>query len=169
MHPPREVKLSELGEDDKSRQKFKYNNTENESKDSVTMRQSLVELQLPPDIYERAQQIASESNRSIESVLLDSLAFLFGTSDSHISIDDLKNYSDQELWVVINHRLTLTQDTRLRQLVEHGKQAQLSIAEQTEMEHLLDLVDHQMLLRSEALLLLKQRGHNIDQTLKLGA
>jgi len=30
------------------------------------------------------------------------------------------------------------------------------------MERLIDLVDHQMLLRSEALLLLKQRGHDIE-------
>jgi len=133
------------------------------------MNQSLVELQIPPDIYKRAQQIAKDSNKSVESVLLDGLNLLFGASDTHISIDELKNYSDQELWIVVNHRLTLIQDTRLRQLVELGKQGQLSTAEQTEMEQLLDLVDHQMLLRSEALLLLKQRGHHIEQTLKLGA
>jgi len=138
-------------------------------KDGVGMSQSIVELQIPLDIYERAQQIATENNRSIESVLLDGLTLLFGTSDDNISIDELKNYSDQELWVIVNHRLTLTQDTRLRQLVELGKQGELSTAEKTEMEHLIDLVDHQMLLRSEALLLLKQRGHNIKHTLKLGA
>jgi hypothetical protein len=37
------------------------------------------------------------------------------------------------------------------------------------MERLIDLVDHQMLLRSEALLLLKHRGHNVEKQLKLGA
>jgi hypothetical protein len=45
----------------------------------------------------------------------------------------------------------------------------LNVNEQTELEQLVSLVDHYMLLRSEALLLLKQHGQNIDTYLKLGA
>jgi hypothetical protein len=37
------------------------------------------------------------------------------------------------------------------------------------MNELLELVDRQMLLRSEALMLLKQRGQNIDMYTELGA
>ena len=134
------------------------------------MSQSLMELQIPLEIYERARQIATDSNRSIESVLLDGLTLLFESLPDHsLSPDELKNYSDEELWVVVHQRLILPQDTRLRQLVELGKQGQLSTGEKAEMERLMDLVDHQMLLRSEALLLLKQRGHDIEQKLRLGA
>ena len=134
------------------------------------MSQSSVELQIPLDIYERARQIATDSNRSVESVLVDGLSLLFGTSsDSSLPLEKLKNYSDEELWAVVNQRLVLPQDTRLRQLIELGKQGQLSIDEKSEMERLIDVVDHQMLLRSEALLLLKQRGHDIEQFLKRSA
>jgi len=71
------------------------------------------------------------------------------------------------LWAVVNQRLTTEQDIRLRQLIALGKQGQLSVDEQAEMERLVDLVDHQMLLRSEALLLLQQRRHDIRQMLDL--
>ncbi|MCI0714163.1 MAG: hypothetical protein L0154_28665 [Chloroflexi bacterium] len=134
------------------------------------MSASTIELQLPPEIYERAKQIATESNRSVESVLLDGLALLFGElPDTSLSPDQLQTFSDEQLWAVVYQRLAWLQDTRLRELIELGKQGQLDPDEKAEMERLIDLVDHQMLLRSEALLLLKQRGHDIETKLKLGA
>ncbi|MFW5709597.1 MAG: hypothetical protein ACOCX5_05190 [Chloroflexota bacterium] len=134
------------------------------------MSQSTVELQIPAEIYERARQIASDSNRSLESVLLDGLALLFGDlPDTSLSPDALSDYTDEQLWAVVHQRLAWPQDARLRELIALGKQGQLTTDEQAEMERLVDLVDHQMLLRSEALLLLKQRGHDVETKLKLGA
>jgi hypothetical protein len=77
-------------------------------------------------------------------------------------VKDIQQYTDDELWAVVDQRLTQKQDTRLRRLIALGKQGQLSVDEQAEMERLVHLVDHHMLLRSEALLLLQQRGHDID-------
>jgi len=82
-------------------------------------------------------------------------------------VKDIQQYTDDELWAVVDQRLTQKQDTRLRRLIALGKQGQLSVDEQAEMEQLVDMVDHQMLLRSEALLLLQQRGHDIDTFLNL--
>jgi len=76
-------------------------------------------------------------------------------------VKDLQQYTDDGLWAVVDQRLTQEQDTRLRQLIPLGKQGQLAVDEQAEMERLVDLVDHQMLLRSETLLLLQQRGHDV--------
>jgi len=127
------------------------------------MGQSTVELQIPAEIYERARQIASDSNRSLESVLLDGLALLFGDlPDTSLSPDALKDYTDEQLWAIVHQRLAWPQDARLRELIALGKQGQITEDEKAEMERLIDLVDHQMLLRSEALLLLKQRGHDIE-------
>jgi hypothetical protein len=131
---------------------------------------STVELQIPPEVYERARQIAQASNRSVESVLSDVLTLLFGKfPDTGSSPDELKNYTDEELWAIVHQRLAWPQDTRLRELIALGKRGQITDDEKVEMERLIDLVDHQMLLRSEALLLLKQRGHNVEKQLKLGA
>jgi hypothetical protein len=131
---------------------------------------SSIELQIPAEIIERARQIARDSNRSVESVLLEGLSLLFGgPTDTHISLDDLKGYSDEQLWAVVHNRLAWPQDARLRELMALGKQGQITVGEAEELERLIGLVDHQMLLRSEALLLLKRRGHNVEQRLKLGA
>ena len=131
---------------------------------------SSIELQIPAEIIERARQIARDSNRSVESVLLEGLSLLFGgPTDTHISLDDLKGYSDEQLWAVVHNRLAWPQDARLRELMALGKQGQITAEEAEELERLIGLVDHQMLLRSEALLLLKRRGHNVEQRLKLGA
>jgi hypothetical protein len=81
-------------------------------------------------------------------------------------VDELQNYTDEQLWTVIDQRLTQNQDTRLRELIALGKQGQITSDEKAEMERLIDLVDHQMLLRSEALLLLKQRGYDVDLYLR---
>ena len=128
------------------------------------------EIDLPSDVYERAQQIAQASDRSVESVILDGLRLLFGKlPETNLSPDELTAYRDDQLWAIVHHRLAWPQETRLQQLIEQGKQATLSESEQSEMERLLDLVDHQMLLRSKALLLLKQRGYDVESEIKLGA
>lgn len=128
------------------------------------MHQPKIELHIPLEIYKRASQIAHDSNRSIESVLLDGLALLFGAlPDSGISPDELSAYTDEQLWAIVHQRLAWPQDTRLRELIALGKQGQLTEDEKVEMERLIDLVDYQMVLRSEALLLLKQRGHDVEK------
>jgi hypothetical protein len=83
-------------------------------------------------------------------------------------VDTLKEYSDAQLWAVVDQRLTSSEDTRLRELIALGKAGQLRPDEKAELQRLLDLVDHQMLLRSEALLLLKRRGHDVEAKLRLG-
>jgi hypothetical protein len=134
------------------------------------MSQPTVELHIPLEVYERARQIASESNRSVESVLLDGLTLLFGAlPDTGISPDALQSYTDEELWAVVYQRLAWPQGARLRELTALGQHGQITPEEKAEMERLINLVDHQMLLRSEALLLLKRRGHNVEKRLKLGA
>jgi hypothetical protein len=103
-------------------------------------------------------------------VVVDGLTLLFGIlSDTGISSDELKTYTDEPLWAVVHHRLAWPQDTRLCELVALGKKGQITSNEKSEMERLIDLMDHQMLLRSEALLLLKQRGHDVERQLKLGS
>lgn len=128
------------------------------------MSQPTLELQIPPEIYARARQIARASNRSVESVLLDGLALLFGTlPGAGVSPDELAGYTDDQLWAIAHQRLAWPQDAHLRELIALGKQQSLTEDEQAEMERLIALVDHQMLLRSEALLLLKQRGHDVEK------
>lgn len=134
------------------------------------MSEDAYRLAIPEHLLKRAQQIAYENKRSVDTVLIDSLNLFFGNfSDKELSPDALKDYSDEQLWAIVHRRLAWTQDSRLRELAALGDEGEMSAEQLDEMEGLIELVDHQMLLRSEALLLLKKRGCDIQKYLRLGA
>ncbi len=125
------------------------------------MGEKSVTLQLPDELYESVQAAAEASERPLEEVLLESIGVLFRrpSADLERMLAELADYSDSQLWAVVYRRLPWTQSLRLRELNAKGE---LTDAEQSELEQLIDLVDRYMLLRSEALLLLKQRGQDVD-------
>lgn len=135
------------------------------------MERQWVSVQIPQHVYERMQQIAQESQRPLETVLLDSLTILYDDQFDLASLapDDLSDFSDDQLWALVWRPLTLSVDLRLRELTEIGKRGLLSESESAEIDQLIEAVDHYVLLRSEALLLLKQRGHDVERRLKQGA
>ena len=83
-------------------------------------------------------------------------------------MNELSQYSDTQLWGVVNQRLSRSYSLRLQELSKHNKQGILSSSEQTELNSIIDMVDRYMLVRSEALLLLQQRGHDVRSYFKLG-
>lgn len=124
------------------------------------MPRSKVELKIPSDIEELARRISEQENCSLESILEDALAMLFSkSSDAGQFLDRLAYFSDEQLWNLVHLRLTFAQDRRIRNLMERGSENALSHAEETELESLLRLVDRQTVLRSHALVQLRERGH----------
>jgi hypothetical protein len=81
------------------------------------------------------------------------------------TMDDLESLPDDELWAIVRRPFSSTQDERLRELTARGKNGTLSDDEQIEIEQLVDAVDRYVLLRSQALLLLEGRGHNVEAKL----
>ena len=132
-----------------------------------------ITLEIPDDLYRWVQQAAEASERSLEDVLLESIDVLFRQPSETVSIDrqvnDLRGYSDAQLWAVVYRQLPWTQSLRLRELSGLNQQGELKATDQRELDHLINQVDRYMLLRSEALLLLQQRGHEINNYLKMGA
>ncbi|MDE2635586.1 MAG: hypothetical protein OXI30_04410, partial [Chloroflexota bacterium] len=80
-----------------------------------------------------------------------------------------KENRGEQLWALIYQRLTQSQDSRMRDLLYRGSEGTLTKQEKAELKYHVDLVDRQMLLRSRALVLLKERGHDIDSYLGVGA
>lgn len=74
-------------------------------------------------------------------------------------LSELEQYFDEQLWDIAYRRLPKSLAVRLHELSE---QDALNREEQIEVQNLLELNDQYMLLRSEALRLLKQRGYNVD-------
>lgn len=130
------------------------------------MKRSIVELEIAPEIEDHVRVIAEGENCSIESILQEGLALLFG-GDSIVEyqLDRLNDCTDEQLWALIHQRLTRAQDKRMRALLVRGNEGALTEQEHAELKNLVDLVDRQMLLRSRALALLQERGHDIHQYL----
>jgi hypothetical protein len=132
-----------------------------------------ITLDLPEDLYERVRQVAEQSQRPIERVLVESIRLLFvlppASTDVATTLAAMPGYSDAQLWAVVYQRLAWPQSQRLHELSAKNKLEKLTEDEQSELEHLLTLNDCAMLLRSEALLLLKNRGHDIAAYLARGA
>lgn len=130
------------------------------------MKRSTVELEIAPEIADHVRVIAEGENCSIESILQEGLALLFG-GDSIVAyqLDRLNDCTDEQLWALIHQRLTRTQDNRMRELLDRGSEGTITEQEKAELTYYVDVVDRQMLLRSRALVLLQERGHDIYQYL----
>ena len=129
-----------------------------------------IELELPEVVLKEAQDIARGGNCSVESVLQDGLATMFGDSvDYDALLNLLEGLGDEQLWKIAHQQITLAQDSRWRELVALGKSGALSARENKELDGLADLIDRRILIRSKALVLLKRRGYDIDAYLGFGA
>ncbi|MCY4018271.1 MAG: hypothetical protein OXG39_02565 [Chloroflexi bacterium] len=122
------------------------------------------ELQVPASIFERAEAIARDCERSAESVMLDALSLYFCELPAMESEPEaLQALADEQLWALVHRRITPKQDARLRELLDLGNQGRIHSRDEGELARLVALVDQQMVLRSKALVLLQRRGHDIDQ------
>ena len=130
-----------------------------------------IRVDLPAELYQQVLEAAARSDQSVETVLVGSLALLFGNPPGgwdHLEAI-LESLPDEQLWALVYRRLIWPEGARLRELTARGKQAPLTEMEQAELDALIDEADRYALLRSRALLLLKGRGHDIEARLQLGA
>jgi len=134
------------------------------------MSRQTITLELPDELYDRVHDIAAAHQLDVESILIDSIALMFGELDNDgVEADKLSTFSDEQLWAIVHRHLAYPQDARLRELSIKADEGTLSDDEREEMSRLAVQVDRYVLLRSQALLLLKQRGYDVEQRLRLGA
>jgi hypothetical protein len=119
-------------------------------------------LELSDELMWHIRKAADASARSVEAVAVESLGLLFGGSAVIADVAYMDVYTDQQLWAVVHQRLAMDDDQRMQALIETGKQGDLADSDQAELDALLEKLDDFILLRSNALLLLKQRGHPIE-------
>jgi hypothetical protein len=123
-----------------------------------------MQIEVPLELYERIQQIAQLAHTTEENALLEGMPWLYTVlpPDIDTSLKKLQNLSLVQLWAVVYQRLTAQDKQRLHTLSERNKLEKLAASEQEELSNLLQLVDYQMLLRSEALVILKAHGQDIE-------
>ncbi len=133
------------------------------------MNEKALTLTLNNEAYERIQRIANETHRSLDSIVANAINIVHISFPDNAALDNylagFTDYTDDELWAISHIHIPLMQEIRLQSLTEKGNESGLTDEEQIEIDKLLDTLDRQILIRSEALSLLQQRGHNIKRYL----
>jgi hypothetical protein len=126
-----------------------------------------ITLDLPDELYAILNDIAAKSQKSFDETLLEAMSVLI---DPLLSLSDetieqelaaLSQFSDAQLWAVMYRTFPPGQLARYHELTEKNKEDRLTTAEEKDLDNLIERADLYMLLRSEALLLLKTRGYDI--------
>lgn len=124
-------------------------------------------LNLPAPLYQRVRRTAESMRRSVEDVLLDSVATalppLTGLPDE-VS-DDLASLAflnDSALWDVARSMLPAEHHHRMEELLAKKSQGRLNKQEQQVLDQLVQDYETLVLRRSQAALLLQRRGYDMS-------
>ena len=133
------------------------------------MDKATVTVEIPAEALARANRIAKSCDLTTESVMSDALIMYFGTDPQFdLVMDRLKHLDDDALIAVVYQRLAMPTQARMNELSRIGKEGRATDDEVAELEALNDLLDRQILLRSEALLQLHRRGHDVNALFGIG-
>jgi hypothetical protein len=109
-------------------------------------------IPLSPLLYGRYQRIAEEENRALEDVINEAL-------ESHLK------QLDEDLWAIVNQRLSPSEDTQLHELLAKGNAGTITETEKIRLQSLVEEVNRQMAERTEALAQLQERGYDVKSYL----
>ena len=133
----------------------------------------VMNIRLPDRLYKRVKQRADQTKRSVEDELVavveDALVdddWSGIPQDIALELKQLKFLDDSYLWEVARQVVPSAKSARMQTLVLKQQNEGLTKHEEAEAKLLQHVAHRVMLLRAEAALLLKTRGHNIS-TLKM--
>lgn len=124
-----------------------------------------MEITLPPELASYVEQVAKHSNTSPEAALIEGMQWYYTSPvpvDKQAELDKLQTLSDTQLWAIVYQRLSPEDQQQLDTLLEENQQGQLPTSKQHALDNLVAKQNYQILLRSEALVILKQRGRDIE-------
>ena len=115
-----------------------------------------VTLNLPTELYLKAQAWAEQSGRPLAEFLTETIeASLLPFGPSPISLED---WNDQELLALIDIQLTASADQQLSELLARQQADQLTATELVRLSQLMVEYQHKLLLKSAALREAVKRG-----------
>ncbi len=129
-----------------------------------------ITLRLPPPLYSHFRSRAERSHRSLEAEILNAVASVAADKedlpeDLAGAITDLQVLSDDELRLAARNRLSEESRVKLEALNFKQQSEGLTASEKETQAQLVDAYDQAVLLRAEALRLLKERGHDVSELL----
>jgi hypothetical protein len=124
-----------------------------------------MQVRLPPDIITRLEQIAAETDQSIEDVLYSRLkpALEIPTlpPDEEAELAALEHLSDDALWTIAREKLPAGVQSRMQVLMDKNSLGQISDPEYDELAAFVERGQRLTVRKARAMALLTARGHRI--------
>jgi len=126
-----------------------------------------VVLQIPEALYQRLAIAAGATQRSLEDVILQALqigsppTWKDVPEEFQTDLASLDRLDDNSLWQIANSKKTPLEMERYYFLLSKQQEIELTDSEKLELEQYRTDRDRFMLLKSQAVAILKWRGHNI--------
>ena len=128
-----------------------------------------MQVSIPDDIYNQFRNVASWADRPVEAVIVERLRASLDNPFTQLPISEqleleaLRHLSDDTLQTIAREQMSAAQQERMAQLMQRNSLGTLQSCERTELKELVERGDRLTLRKSEALILLQQRGHSIQQ------
>jgi len=127
-------------------------------------------VQVPDSLYARLKERAAQAHHTVEDEVLSVLAAAVPREDAlppdvAEAVEALEFLDDASLWRAASSRLSSHAGKRLESLNEKGQREGLTDEEQQDRARLVRQYERAMLVRAQAALLLKQRGHDVASLL----
>jgi plasmid stability protein len=129
------------------------------------------QLSIPDDLYERLKQRAEAAHQTVQAQLVQTLSAGLESEqeapgDVPEMLEAMTHLSDEALWDAARNPLAREATEKLRRSRHKRSKHGLSLEDWQRQDELLRQYDRGILIRSQALLLLKQRGHDIASLLQ---
>lgn len=126
-----------------------------------------VTLNVPSDTYERIERAAHKLKRPIDDLLSEAVVAAAPVLDTNATLlrsalAQMAYYNDAVLWQLAKATMPSDQSARLEELHHKQQREGLTEDESAEERALSNLYRETLLVRAQAAVLLKQRGHDMS-------
>ncbi|MFN6519195.1 MAG: hypothetical protein RMY29_032530 [Nostoc sp. CreGUA01] len=116
-------------------------------------------INLPDEIYQRAERFARLANRDVASILVDTIQLSIPPVSGEISdLEPVSVLSDEQVLVLTELQMEPEQDARLSELLDRQQSGTLSEGERSELQTLMQIYQEGLLRKATALSEAVKRG-----------
>jgi plasmid stability protein len=125
-------------------------------------------VRLPDRLYAQLRDRAQQANRTMEAELVDLVATAMPeqgelSDELGLELAGLEHLDDEALWQAARSRLAATMARRTEKLHHKRQREGLTEAEGQGLAELMRQYERAMLIRAQAAVLLKRRGHDVSK------
>ncbi len=117
-----------------------------------TYMETQITLNLPDEIYQKAEHFAKLTNRNVADVLTQAIAlYLTPVSPHPVEKSSISSLSDEEIIALTELQMEPEQDQRLSELLYNQQAGTLTNTEHSELLVLMQIYQENLLLKAQAL------------------